>query len=153
MDYIEIAYFSDELKNSKSFKGAELFFLRKENWIDSKNDGLIIDRDLISTLNEKPKDALLKKSNYDGTFGYFWLSRNQIVVRLKMKKGTQTQTLTSNLQELKNLQKNAKFAFAANHDSLTGLLNRNGAQSGLERYLQNFNENERDQLEPEKSAV
>lgn len=136
MDYVEKSYFQEELGKSNIFKFAELMLFKKGNWIEAENDEVIIDQSLISALNEKPKSGYTKLNFRSEFFVLFWLAKNQLVVKVKVKKATRESTIESMLQDLKRILKAANLEYAANHDSLTGLLNRNGVKLGIEQYFQ-----------------
>ncbi|QDL52915.1 GGDEF domain-containing protein [Rhodoferax aquaticus] len=145
MDYVEKSYFQEELGKSNIFKFSELMLARKGNWIEATNDEAIVDQSLISALNEKPKSGYTKLNLENECVVFFWLAKNQLVVKVKVKKATRASTIESMLQDLKRILKAANLEYAANHDSLTGLLNRNGVKLGIEQYFQRLSVLEDDQ--------
>lgn len=152
MDYIETSYFLEELNKSWHFRDFDLFVSRKGNWLSAKNGETILDAALVRMVDEKPKQGYLKKVFDDDAIALFWLANNQAVVRINIKKKTRDSTLKAILQDLKNILKSANMVILANHDPLTGLLNRNGVRLGLERHLQPLPDNIVDQ-ESEQSPT
>lgn len=145
MDYVETSYFLEELGKSNTFKYSELIIVKKGIWIEAKSDEAIADQDLIAILNEKPKSGHCKVNLGSDCEVFFWLTKNQAVVKVKVKKKTHISTVESMLQELKKILKAANLEYAANHDELTGLLNRNGVKLGVEQHFQHLSTLEDDQ--------
>lgn len=136
MDHVGASYFLQELHNVANFPNSELMVLRRGFWFNANSGEPVSDEKLLAVLNEKPKNGFLKYVTATASAGFFWLAKNHAVVRIDIKRKTRISTLMKLHSELDGVLKIANHIFAANHDSLTGLLNRNGVKLGLERHLQ-----------------
>ena len=147
---IKINYLIDEIKKIKGIENHQIYFQKKEAWISPIDITNNPTEDQSIALNKKIKTGFLKiETEKDFCTAIFWIENNKIAIVAKLKRGIHQKTLKRILADIKICIDHAKQNFHANHDTLTGLLNRNGTQTALIKNSSDFldNENEIDEGE------
>ncbi|WP_426054015.1 diguanylate cyclase [Janthinobacterium sp. PSPC2-1] len=139
----KLQYLDCEIKKISEIKDYEIYFHEQDEW-NIKGEKISSDNDWpITTLNKKPKINYLKVEIEKGEWrSVFWLEKYKISIIAKIRPKTHEATLKKLLKEMENCLEHAKQNFHANHDTLTGLFNRNGAQIEFSKNSQDLIEKE-----------
>ncbi len=141
MDYVVAPYFLQELAKSRDLSRASLYISKSAMWMDAKLDSAVTNSVLLAQLNIRHKDKFTKVQEPGGGYSaFFWLSKNTVAVALPVAPKTQRSTLVRRHKEITERIQTANQAFFANHDPLTGLLNRNGMKLALDQHFRHLSE-------------
>lgn len=130
MEHIQKQYFLDELTSVPEFENIKIFYKDATHWkgvgeisISQAEDALLKKKNLIDYSRIKQTGQVLFKLN------------TSLVVSMTVKKSIRDTTLKNRHKILQKCFIAAEKSFFANHDPLTGLLNRNGAKNEYEKNL------------------
>ncbi|EZP40539.1 GGDEF domain-containing protein [Janthinobacterium lividum] len=132
MDYTESIYFLDELKASTTFKNAKVYKKNDGVWYEISTDKQVSEPSLLVFLKSQGEDVFSKKKIDEVMYCFFRLILDEMFVALEVSPKIRETRQSSYWEELCKLKKNASHIFFANHDPLTGLLNRNGLRLKIE---------------------
>jgi diguanylate cyclase (GGDEF)-like protein len=127
----EVSYLRDELEKHSEFSNFEIYVNKSTRWISDKEN---------TQQNSEKKSALLSQKGKNNStrnpdkLEIIWLKNNSIAIILTLTKNIKPPTLEKWKNDANRAWQNAELRFKANHDSLTGLLNRGGAEENLNRY-------------------
>lgn len=134
MNDIQIRYFLEELKKHQFFSSAFVALHKNGSWFDAKNDEPIINKKLLERVSAKEANKKFEKFP-DPWQLCLWAPKSNICVVIDIAKKTQETTIIKNHDLLISIINIATKSYYANHDTLTGVLNRHGIQWELERAL------------------
>lgn len=141
MNDIQIRYFWEELKKHQFFSNAFIAVQKNNSWFDAKNDELITNADLLNIINARKSGEKFRKFP-DPWKVCLWAPKSNICVVVEVARKTQESTIAKNYELLISTINIATKFYYANHDTLTGVLNRHGIQWELERVIPSWvNEN------------
>lgn len=130
-------YLLEELEKQSFFSNALVVIHKNNTWIDSKTDEQINDSKILLRLRSKTATEKYKKFR-DPWQVLFWAQKSNIAIIVDVPKKTQESTINKKYDLLLACINIATKSYYANHDTLTGVLNRHGIQWELERVNPNL---------------
>ncbi len=134
MNEILRKYFQEELSKYQFFSNSLVASNKNQSWIDVSTDESILDQGMVSRLNGRPQSVKYKKYA-DPWQVVFWAPKSNLAVIVSIPKKTQATTLEFNYDIFVNCINAATKSYYAKHDSLTGVLNRQGLQWEFDRVV------------------
>ncbi|WP_081922414.1 GGDEF domain-containing protein [Janthinobacterium sp. RA13] len=132
----QLKYFSKEIYKIKEMDNCNMYIQKNENWICIENSETISDDELLKAMNEKSKNNFQKKQTGNGNWiAIFWVEKYEISLIVNIEPKKHKSTLIELLKKINQSFESSKLIYYANHDTLTGLLNRNGTQAKLDNYF------------------
>lgn len=135
MNEILKKYFQEELLKHQLFSKAVVAIQRGSVWSNADTDATV-DAQLLERLAAKKTSEKHRKFSFPWQVIY-WLGKPGIAVICSVPKKTQEATIQKNYELLVSCLDAATKSYFANHDPLTGVLNRHGIQWQLEKLTQN----------------
>jgi len=129
MEHTKRKYLLDEMRQLPEFAKARVFFTINTGWVCSEQDVLSVED--LAMLSRATEGSFARQSGRV----VFKLGGGEIAVSIPTKKGVKCVTLEKQQKALHKCFIAADKSFFANHDPLTGLLNRNGAKNEFEKSI------------------
>ncbi|NHZ34023.1 GGDEF domain-containing protein [Massilia rubra] len=146
MEFTEASYFLEEIKNHEDLRNSIVYLATENGWIDILSMLPVTESDILKILDSKSKIAGKKTNSSSGTLAWYLLENKLLGVCVKIGSKTWSKTLTQLEVDLKKCYQLGSNAFFANHDPLTGLLNRNGLRLNLQQHLKSNGDNDENSL-------
>lgn len=152
MDEILKKYFQDELSKHSFFSASLVATYKSSHWIDVATDEPVGDQETIERLNGR--NASLKFKRYSSPWKVvFWAPKTNIAIMVDVPKKTRETTLNNQYDVFIRCINTATKSYYANHDPLTGVLNRHGLQWAFDRVILSVPYSESDESELESQLL
>ena len=146
MNKIQFEYFVEQLKKIPAFHDAKIFRYFDKKWRQYAKEEVVVDEALAKDLSALPKAKSLRLKSPSRII--FASEQGEVAISLNIGTKIREATVARHLVRLAECEKTAASLFHANHDELTGVLNRNGIKHRLkEIYLtRNLGKEKEDRL-------